>query len=99
MDLMPQIRLVLTVGIHAQAWHMGPRRGQSLTETVLDWRRTLASSEKRKVLPLPHPSWRNTAWLKRNPWFETDLLPALRLEVRRHLPPVGRKDIPSTAAF
>lgn len=94
MDLMPQIRLVVTVGLHAQAWHMGPRRGGSLTATVLDWRRALAASEARKVLPLPHPSWRNTGWLKRNPWFETDLLPALRVEVRRHLAPRKGKIIP-----
>jgi uracil-DNA glycosylase len=99
MDLMPQIRLVLTVGLYAHAWHMGPRRGQSLTETVLDWRNALAAPGTRRVLPLPHPSWRNTAWLKRNPWFETDLLPALRLEVRRHLGPIGRQNVPSVAAF
>jgi uracil-DNA glycosylase len=40
---------------------------------------------ERKVLPLPHPSWRNTGWLKRNPWFETDLLPFLRTEIRRRI--------------
>ncbi|TIT29276.1 MAG: uracil-DNA glycosylase family protein, partial [Mesorhizobium sp.] len=38
-----------------------------------------------KVLPLPHPSWRNTGWLKRNPWFEMDLLPFLRSEIRYRL--------------
>ena len=85
MEMMPQVRLVLTVGIHAQAWHMGSGRGRSLTATVLDWRRALDSSGPRKVLPLPHPSWRNSGLLKRNPWFEAELLPALRLEVRRRL--------------
>jgi uracil-DNA glycosylase len=85
MRLMPQIELVLPVGLHAQGWHMGPRRAGSLTDTVRDWSNGLASSNAPKVLPLPHPSWRNTSWLKRNPWFETDLLPALRSEVRGRL--------------
>ena len=61
--------------------------------------RALASTEAHKVVPLPHPSWRNTAWLGRNPWFETDLLPALRLEVRLHMQPVGRKLISSADGF
>ncbi len=79
--LMPQIELVLAVGGYAQAWHMGVRRGASLTETVAGWRAALARGPGPRVLPLPHPSWRNTAWLKRNPWFEAELLPALRHEI------------------
>jgi len=79
--LMPQIELVLAVGGYAQAWHMGVRRGASLTETVAGWRAALAGGPGPRVLPLPHPSWRNTAWLKRNPWFEAELLPALRHEI------------------
>jgi uracil-DNA glycosylase len=35
------------------------------------------------VLPLPHPSWRNNAWLRQNPWFETELVPVLQQEVAR----------------
>ena len=93
MRLMPQIGLVLTVGLYAQGWHMGQNRAGSLTATVRDWRRVLASSDAPKVLPLPHPSWRNTGWLKRNPWFEMDLLPALRLEVRHRLGPVSSKSL------
>jgi uracil-DNA glycosylase len=85
MDLMPQIDLVLTIGIYAQGWHMGTARRASLSETVMNWRAAWDSSETRKVLPLPHPSWRNTGWLKRNPWFETDLLPFLRAEIRSRL--------------
>uniref|UniRef100_UPI00339D411D uracil-DNA glycosylase family protein n=1 Tax=Aquibium sp. A9E412 TaxID=2976767 RepID=UPI00339D411D len=78
---MPQIALVLAIGQYAQAWHLGDRRGRSLTETVLDWRRHLERDARPHVLPLPHPSWRNTGWLKRNPWFEAELVPALRQRV------------------
>jgi uracil-DNA glycosylase len=82
---MPQIDLVLTIGLYAQAWHMGDARRPSLTETVLSWREVFASSSRPLVLPLPHPSWRNTGWLKKNPWFETDLLPFLKSEIRHRL--------------
>jgi uracil-DNA glycosylase len=81
MDLMPQIDLVLAIGIYAQAWHMGERRAGNLTETVARWREILADVSGPRTLPLPHPSWRNTGWLKRNPWFEAELLPRLRAEV------------------
>jgi uracil-DNA glycosylase len=74
MAAMPQIKLVLAVGGYAQAWHLGLKPGGAMTETVRDWRRHL----ERGVLPLPHPSWRNTGWLRKNPWFETELLPELR---------------------
>ncbi|MCV3208309.1 uracil-DNA glycosylase family protein [Mesorhizobium sp. YC-39] len=85
MALMPRIDLVLTIGIYAQSWHMGTARRPSLTETVMDWRAIWAAPGNPKVLPLPHPSWRNTGWLKRNPWFEMDLLPFLRSEIRYRL--------------
>ena len=85
MERMPQIELVLTIGIYAQAWHMGAVRKTSLTETVRAWRSIVSASSRPSVLPLPHPSWRNTGWLKRNPWFETDLLPFLKSEVRSRL--------------
>ena len=82
MALMPQIELVLTIGGYAQAWHMGTARLPSLTETVRNWRAVWDAPGGRKVLPLPHPSWRNSGWLKQNPWFEMDLLPFLRSEIR-----------------
>jgi uracil-DNA glycosylase len=74
--LMPRIELTLLVGSYAQAFHLGVARGTSLTETVAAWR-----DHPDKFLPLPHPSWRNTGWLKRNPWFERELLPILRRRV------------------
>lgn len=79
MALMPQIKLVLTVGGYAQKWHLGAAVGKTMTDTVADWRVHMG----RSVLPLPHPSWRNTGWLKKNPWFEAELLPELRAHVLR----------------
>lgn len=83
--LMPQIDLILTIGLYAQAWHLGTRRAKSLTETVMNWRTHAAASAKPMVITLPHPSWRNTAWIRRNPWFETDLLPFLKMEIADRL--------------
>jgi len=85
MAAMPQIELVLTIGLYAQAWHMGEARAGSLTETVKNWRQVFAASARPLVLPLPHPSWRNSGWLKKNPWFEMDLLPFLKTEIRLRL--------------
>lgn len=82
---MPQIKLLLTIGQYAQRWHLGPLREASLTATVANWRNIWSARQNPRVLPLPHPSWRNNAWLKRYPWFEADLLPVLRAEVRRLL--------------
>lgn len=81
--LMPRIELVLAIGSYAQAWHLGEARRRTMTENVAAWRDLLAANERPKVLPLPHPSWRNNAWLKRHPWFEAELLPVLRAEVKR----------------
>lgn len=83
MAVMPQIELVVCLGAHAMRWHMGEVFRGSVDATVKDWRAGLAL--RPMVLPLPHPSWRNNAWLKRNPWFETDLLPVLRREVQARL--------------
>ncbi len=77
-ELLPQMELTLLVGQYAQAWHLGAARKESLTATVAAWREYLPH-----FLPLPHPSWRNNAWIKKNPWFEEDLLPVLKREVRR----------------
>ncbi len=74
---LPRVELTLLIGAHAQTWWLGAlRRGRSMTETVADWRSMPAG-----FLPLPHPSWRNTAWLKRHPWFEAEVLPELRRRV------------------
>lgn len=85
--VLPRLQLLLAVGAHAQRWHLGRRDG--VTRTVADWRRIAAapSGPGPRRYPLPHPSWRNTAWLKRNPWFEADLLPDLRACLARVLEP------------
>lgn len=75
---LPQVELTLLVGSYAQAWALG--RGRGMTETVRAWR-----AFGPKVLPLPHPSWRNTAWLKRNPWFEEEVTSYLQDRVRQVL--------------
>ena len=80
---LPQIELMLLIGGYAQRWHLDDRRG--VTALVEDWRAVLDRPGSLRFLPLPHPSWRNNAWLKRHPWFEAELLPRLRQEVRRLL--------------
>ncbi|MDX1292832.1 MAG: uracil-DNA glycosylase family protein [Hyphomonas sp.] len=74
---LPDIEVTLLVGLYAQAWHLGPGRKASLTETVRNWQ----AYASERIFTLPHPSWRNTSWLKRNPWFEEEVLPALRSAV------------------
>ncbi|WP_111733210.1 uracil-DNA glycosylase family protein [Roseovarius amoyensis] len=75
MAALESVELTVLVGGYAQKYHLGVRTG--VTETVRDWRARAPG-----VFALPHPSWRNTAWLKRNPWFEVELLPALRARVK-----------------
>ncbi len=76
MAALPPLKVTLLVGAYAQAWHLRGRTRNTLSETVAAWRDYGPS-----VFPTPHPSWRNTGWLKKNPWFETDVLPALRAAV------------------
>ena len=73
---LPKVELTLLVGSYAQAWALGPRAKASMTETVRAWRDYAPN-----YLPMPHPSWRNTGWLKRNPWFEAEVAPYLRQRV------------------
>lgn len=84
---LPDAALVLAVGGAAIRWHLGQR---DVTRTVADWRHWVAVAG---VFPLPHPSWRNTGWLKRNPWFAEGLLPDLQARVRSVMEPEnGRQD-------
>ena len=82
---LPRLELVLVIGQYAQAWHLGDDFRDGLTRTVERWRDILAAPRHPRILPMPHPSWRNNGWLKRNPWFEAELLPVLRDEVRSML--------------
>ncbi|WP_430736722.1 uracil-DNA glycosylase family protein [Roseicyclus salinarum] len=78
MEHLGQVELTLLIGAYAQGWHLGGR--MPVTARVAAWR-----DHAPAVFPLPHPSWRNTAWLKRNPWFEAELLPVLRTRVKEAL--------------
>ena len=77
---LPRIRLTLLVGQYAQAYYLGKRRRKTLADTVRAWREYAP-----EFFPLPHPSPRNRLWLKRNPWFERDAVPALQRRVQEIL--------------
>ncbi|MEM8772903.1 MAG: uracil-DNA glycosylase family protein [Pseudomonadota bacterium] len=77
MSHLPNIETALLVGAYAQKWHLKDGAEKTLTATVSRWRDFAP-----KFFPMPHPSWRNNAWLKRNPWFESELLPDLRERIR-----------------
>ena len=70
---LPELRLILPIGQYAQAYHLGPLRRGNLTETVHNFRDFGGG-----LLPLPHPSPRNNLRLRRNPWFEREVIPELR---------------------
>lgn len=100
---LPKVELILMIGRYAQDYHLR-RAGRpdllrtNVTDTVRDWRAIAATCTPRLV-PMPHPSWRNTGWLKRNPWFEAELLPELRQQVQALLalnaPSVRSNRVPS----
>ena len=77
---LPNVELTLLVGRPAQVWALGARAGRSMTETVEAWRVFLPEQ-----VVLPHPSWRNTAWLRKHPWFEAEVTPYLRERVAQVL--------------
>lgn len=80
MSRLDHVRLILAVGAYAQQWHLGSRAARSLTETVAAWK-GIAETTNPMVIPMPHPSWRNNVWLKKNPWFEAELIPFMRSAV------------------
>jgi len=80
LNVMPQIELTLLIGKHAIDWHLGPSKKSNLTEVVKDWRSCAAG-----IIPLPHPSPRNNIWLKKNPWFEDEVLPVVKTKVKEIL--------------
>jgi uracil-DNA glycosylase len=73
---LPKVELTLLVGSYAQRWRLPLTQKQSMTETIARWREHLP-----ELIVLPHPSWRNIAWLRRNPWFEDEVTPYLRARV------------------
>lgn len=85
LERLDKVELVLLVGQYAQRWHLGHTAQCGLTRTVAAWHDIYRPDAKPRTMPMPHPSWRNNAWLKANPWFEAALLPVLRIDVRRIL--------------
>ncbi len=77
LHLLPGVEFTLVLGQYAMDWHLAGRRQKTLTATVAAWRDHMPTH-----LPLPHPSGRNNGWLARNPWFETDVIPALQSRIR-----------------
>ena len=77
---LPDTRLTLLVGSYAQAYYLGKRRKPSVGETVRAFREYLPD-----FFVLPHPSWRNRAWIAKHPWFSAEVIPALRRRVNRLL--------------
>lgn len=80
MDHLNKVHLTFLVGGYAQKWHLGNAAAGGVTRTVQGWR-----DHAPNVFVLPHPSWRNTHWIRKNPWFETDLIPAMQLRVNEVL--------------
>jgi len=76
MQELENVALTVVIGGYAQKYHLGAKTG--VTDTVAAWRERAPN-----VFALPHPSWRNTAWLRKNPWFEAEVLPELRTQVQR----------------
>ncbi|MGB8278850.1 MAG: uracil-DNA glycosylase family protein [Methylovirgula sp.] len=86
--LLPQIETILAIGRYAQDYHferlgVARNKGAKLDDLIAAWRDL--AGQRPRIIALPHPSWRNNAWLKRNPWFEAEVLPMLREEVARAL--------------
>ncbi len=79
LDTLPDDRLTLLVGAYAQAHYLPDTKKLSMTQRVK------RGDEFAPFLPLPHPAWRSVIWMRKNPWFEADVLPALREQMTAHL--------------
>jgi uracil-DNA glycosylase len=75
LETLPHIRLTLVIGRYAMAYHL--ERKMSVTEAVAAW-----NTRGDDVFALPHPSWRNTGWMKKNPWFAAEVLPRMRRRIK-----------------
>jgi len=83
LEAMPQVETILLIGMYAQKHHLGKKAAKTLTETVHNWREITAMSNDPTFIPLPHPSWRNNTWIKKHPWFSSELLPELKKHVQK----------------
>ena len=73
---MGAVELILLVGMYAQGRYLGKGRKRTLTETVAAWR-----DYGPRYIPMPHPSWRNLGWRRKNPWFDAEIVPMLRARI------------------
>ena len=80
LDKLPQRQLTLLIGQYAQAWFLKSRKKKNLTERVKNWKQNLP-----EYFVLPHPSPRNNIWLKKNPWFENQLVPRLKEKIQGYI--------------
>lgn len=81
---LPNIKLRLLIGLHAQKWHLGSACKDTLTQTVQNWKTYYETADlPMPNIPMPHPSPRNNIWLAKNAWFEQDLVPTLRIKVKQ----------------
>jgi uracil-DNA glycosylase len=79
---LPHVELIITIGIYAQNWHLPNKKEKTLTETVKNWR-FFYNDTMPSVMPIPHPSPRNNIWLKKNAWFEQDVVPQLQAHIQK----------------
>jgi uracil-DNA glycosylase len=71
-----QVQLTVVIGRYALDYHLPESKRQTVTEAVGNWQQHWPA-----IIPLPHPSPRNNRWLKKNPWFEAEVVPELRARV------------------
>ena len=74
---LPQVELIIAIGSYAQNWHLPDNKEKTLTTTVKNWQKHYLN-ERPAIIPIPHPSPRNNIWLKKNPWFELEVIPELQ---------------------
>ncbi len=84
MQKLTRLELIVLAGIYSQEWMLADRRKDNLTDTVRAWK-TYLKTKPTPMIPLPHPSPRNQLWMKKQPWFAEDVLPALKKRVRKIL--------------
>jgi uracil-DNA glycosylase family 4 len=82
LEQLPNVELIITIGIYAQSWHLPDKIENTLTETVKNWRFHYRNSSP-AVMPIPHPSPRNNIWLKKNAWFEEEIVPELQAQIKK----------------